>query len=318
VPRERHWSAANLRNGIEDWRQITPQSLQEAVGVLRKNFATQAWKVSQIMTTGCHPALRKGLSAQARETSRLMERIGFPALPTVDQGQTEPAVFSAYFYRCADLLANDLRRIFSKLLDISSVQSTLLNLPPIEWAATQGKVLVADESYGISSWLKFTCDKEYEAVGDDIKWKSWRAPRWLFMQPFANWPYDSAETWERMNEADTEHVLGVVEDKFNFRLVTKLGEAVDEAHINLAMKPPVKATQATPPQGSDKDSKVTRKAFITPILEKKGFSVHDWATKAHVDFHTANNYLKGKTKPFPATLKKLADALGVEIARLPD
>jgi lambda repressor-like predicted transcriptional regulator len=58
-----------------------------------------------------------------------------------------------------------------------------------------------------------------------------------------------------------------------------------------------------------------REAFIRPILEKKGFSVHDWARTAKVDFHTANNYLKGKTRPYPSTLKKLADALDVEVVK---
>jgi lambda repressor-like predicted transcriptional regulator len=61
-----------------------------------------------------------------------------------------------------------------------------------------------------------------------------------------------------------------------------------------------------------------REAFLSPILKKKGFSVHDWAKTAKVDFHTANNYLRGKTKPHPTNLKKLADALGVEVANLPE
>jgi hypothetical protein len=61
----------------------------------------------------------------------------------------------------------------------------------------------------------------------------------------------------------------------------------------------------------------SREALIRPILEEKGFSIHDWATHASVDFHTACRYLKGKTKPQPSTLKKLADALGVEVAKLP-
>lgn len=61
----------------------------------------------------------------------------------------------------------------------------------------------------------------------------------------------------------------------------------------------------------------TREAFLRPILDKKGFSVHDWARRANVDFHTADNYLKGKTKPYPDTLKKLADALGTEVEKLP-
>lgn len=61
-----------------------------------------------------------------------------------------------------------------------------------------------------------------------------------------------------------------------------------------------------------------REAFIRPILEMKGFSVHDWARTAKVDFHTADNYLKGKTRPYPSTLKKLAGALDVEVVKLPE
>jgi lambda repressor-like predicted transcriptional regulator len=61
----------------------------------------------------------------------------------------------------------------------------------------------------------------------------------------------------------------------------------------------------------------TRKAFIRSLLDRAGLSVNDWATKAKVDYHTADNYLKGKAKPYPATLKKLADALNVEVAKLP-
>jgi ribosome-binding protein aMBF1 (putative translation factor) len=61
----------------------------------------------------------------------------------------------------------------------------------------------------------------------------------------------------------------------------------------------------------------SREALIRPILEEKGFSIHDWATSANVDFHTADNYLKGKTKPHPGTLKKLANALGIGVSKLP-
>ncbi len=68
---------------------------------------------------------------------------------------------------------------------------------------------------------------------------------------------------------------------------------------------------------SEQQANNTREAFIKPILEKKGLSIRQWAINAKVDFHTADDYLKGKTKPYPDTLKKLADALGVEIGKLP-
>jgi hypothetical protein len=60
-----------------------------------------------------------------------------------------------------------------------------------------------------------------------------------------------------------------------------------------------------------------REVFVRSLLEEKGFSVHDWASRANVDFHTADDYLKGKTNPYPTTRKKLADALGVEVTKLP-
>lgn len=60
-----------------------------------------------------------------------------------------------------------------------------------------------------------------------------------------------------------------------------------------------------------------RKSFVMPILQTKGWSVHDWAINSGVDFHTANDYLNGKTKPYSSTRKKLAESLGIEVQDLP-
>jgi hypothetical protein len=43
------------------------------------------------------------------------------------------------------------------------------------------------------------------------------------------------------------------------------------------------------------ESQTARKAFVMPILHKKGWCVLEWATESNVDFHTANDYLKGRT-----------------------
>jgi hypothetical protein len=60
-----------------------------------------------------------------------------------------------------------------------------------------------------------------------------------------------------------------------------------------------------------------RKSFVMPILEKKGWSVLEWATHSEVDFHTADNYLKDKTKSYKSTRTKLAKSLGVDVQELP-
>jgi lambda repressor-like predicted transcriptional regulator len=61
-----------------------------------------------------------------------------------------------------------------------------------------------------------------------------------------------------------------------------------------------------------------RKSFVEPILCKNGWSLLEWANEADVDFHTVDDYLKGKTNPYPSTRKALAEALGVAITDLPE
>ena len=59
-----------------------------------------------------------------------------------------------------------------------------------------------------------------------------------------------------------------------------------------------------------------RAAFAMSIL-KKGWSILDWANEARVDYHTADDYLKGQSNPYQSTRRKLADALGVPVEELP-
>jgi len=68
-----------------------------------------------------------------------------------------------------------------------------------------------------------------------------------------------------------------------------------------------------------RDAKPTnkRKSFVLRILKMKGMSIHDWALKSDVDFHTANNYLNDRTNPHPSSRKKLAASLDIEPKKLP-
>ena len=61
----------------------------------------------------------------------------------------------------------------------------------------------------------------------------------------------------------------------------------------------------------------TRKAVVKPILERKGWSELDWANESNVAYHTAADYLAGKTSPYPSTRVKLAKSLGLSIQQLP-
>lgn len=234
----RFCSPEHLRNGVNDWKEITPESLRKAVEALRKKFSESAWKVGEIMRQGCYPALHNGTADQARIINEAVQQLGYPEFPSVDGGQTEPTVFEAYFDRCASLFAKDTRKVFFELYEIASVQQTLLGQDPVEWASSQTKVMIADESYGIPLWTKWACDEMPINTSvnrnEDIYWATWRAPKWFLMQPFANWPYNPETAWERIDEVGSNDLLEAVQARFNQRLVMALENAVDETHIRLA------------------------------------------------------------------------------------
>jgi lambda repressor-like predicted transcriptional regulator len=60
-----------------------------------------------------------------------------------------------------------------------------------------------------------------------------------------------------------------------------------------------------------------RRKIVDPILNRKGWSVLDWANEANVSHATAMDYLDNKTTPYRSTLLKLAQALGVTVEELP-
>jgi lambda repressor-like predicted transcriptional regulator len=76
---------------------------------------------------------------------------------------------------------------------------------------------------------------------------------------------------------------------------------------------PVPAPLQTP----ERTAANARQAFVLPLLEKQGWSILDWATEANVSHATTQDYLANKTKPYPSTRRKLADALGVSVQQLP-
>jgi hypothetical protein len=75
------------------------------------------------------------------------------------------------------------------------------------------------------------------------------------------------------------------------------------------------STPTAPIPTETRDGK--RQSVVRPLLEKNGWSILDWAAESNVDFHTADNYLKGKTNPYRSTRKKMADALGMPVTDLP-
>jgi hypothetical protein len=89
------------------------------------------------------------------------------------------------------------------------------------------------------------------------------------------------------------------------------------AQINFRSGKSAKAGEESKPNARADGGPGNREAVLRRILKNKGLSVNDWAMQAGVDFHTANAYLNGKTKPYESTIAKLAKPLGLEAKDMP-
>jgi lambda repressor-like predicted transcriptional regulator len=79
----------------------------------------------------------------------------------------------------------------------------------------------------------------------------------------------------------------------------------------------LEAQRSAPEQDANKAPNA-REALVMPNLAERGWSIHRLAVEANVDFHTVNDYLKGRTQPNRSTRKQLAEALGIPVQQLPE
>ncbi|MCU1256765.1 MAG: hypothetical protein JWM83_3064 [Candidatus Angelobacter sp.] len=69
-------------------------------------------------------------------------------------------------------------------------------------------------------------------------WVYWRAPRFVYMQPSGNLPYDPMTAWEREPSAErTEELLRGITSKMLDPARFKLDQLAGEAHVSLASTP---------------------------------------------------------------------------------
>ena len=174
----------------------------------------------------------------------------------------------------------------------------------------------------------------------------------LFVAEAARYPSDERLRFhlEKLGERIVERVMGTLaalENAGEFRsasldyhglsgdqLRSTAGEAIRTVSDGLLARMPSKSPssssdglergaglpQTVPPQQADSSAEslsTQRKAVVKPILESKGWSELDWANESNVAYHTAADYLAGKTRSYPSTRLKLAKSLGLTVQQLP-
>lgn len=91
-----------------------------------------------------------------------------------------------------------------------------------------------------------------------------------------------------------------------------LAEAVRRT-VGASAMPPIGTVAQLPSTGPES----RRRSIVKPLLDKKGWSINDWAVQSGVDFHTADRYLKGLSSQYPSTRLKLANSLNINVEDLP-
>ena len=101
-------------------------------------------------------------------------------------------------------------------------------------------------------------------------------------------------TWDRMGEAIREALRQKMKEKQSGSDGTLVrSPKVQEDYSGVSAQGD--GTRETLPGSGSGDRTEVRKAFVTPILDEKGWSILDWANEAEVAYHTAADYLAGTT-----------------------
>jgi lambda repressor-like predicted transcriptional regulator len=126
--------------------------------------------------------------------------------------------------------------------------------------------------------------------------------------------YLTIEAWNEFTASAAwkeyqEELLGVADLQAQSAAQGKLGTMPKEA---------IPATADTSQKRSIEHLSATRKAFVVPLLKKKGMTRSKLATEAGIDPSVVYDYLSGKSTPRPDNRNVIAEVLGVAESELPD
>lgn len=188
----------------------------------------------------------------------------FQALHRVDTSFTEPAAFEFYFKTYREELSVEIRKAFTNLLRsfLGRVNAQLGD--PVKSAQRQLENLVLNQREHVELWIKQVCyqhqfesssDLSLKEIAEFRKWKEWRAPRWLLMQPVGTAAYDRSTAWEREGQSQTDATLGdLCDDKFMLLLKKTVRNVALDAYLQLA-----RVGFGNSPEPDDLANKVERK-----------------------------------------------------------
>ena len=241
-----------------DWETITPETLKPAIEHVQKEFRTSEWKLKSRIECGCYFSLHPELATQPTFKGgqnlipverRLIWQVHY-------QGMRESECFAYWTEQFSEILVQEIILPFNSLLKIGLAQQSRLELPPVKWAKTLGDSFLYSLEWTVPHLIKRMCDEQDNRLEINMEtfdaycgWVYWRAPRFVYMQPSGNLPYDPTTAWEREASADrTEELLRGITSKMLDPARFKLDQLAGEAHVSLASTPfPIRRSEGDLP-----------------------------------------------------------------------
>lgn len=199
------------------WRAITPAPLIKAVEHLRESILGAVFGICIASRYVCYCELH-GNGAKASE-----------------------AKCFSFFRKCfaSALTIKVVEQTLPEFLKIAYAQFARIQPDPCTWAEQQIKFLIEELRTDTREYVIGACDGWLPGeVG--VHRESWRAPRFLRMEPLCvpgcTIAYDSSEAWERESPETTDLILKANEDACLCH--SELTDAIGRAHVQFAQHLP--------------------------------------------------------------------------------
>jgi hypothetical protein len=250
-----------MADALWDWKEHVPTGLIPAVQAIRSSFESSASSCAGLTEVLCQHFLHseQQLTPEFLEQSRVFmfyrNSLGLAVYRQFDFGfaaGTEPAVFKAFLYVYGKGLEAAIggpttkNKFFRLLLKIGRENAEAIGMPPVEWVRTNLEILIGEQEYRVKRWVKAVCDTQPYAGSPDTEeqreelphWKTWRAPKFIHMQPYGTTQYDTSKAWEPEDDEPTsQRSLQWCWENFRRCLGRHLENAAGGVYIQLAMEP---------------------------------------------------------------------------------
>lgn len=279
------------RDKPQDWEEITPEPLKPAIKHIREEFRTAEWQLAMQIECACYVSLHPELATlpKIRGLDNLIQADLRATWHLQFEGMTESERFAHWTKQFGEFLKKNVVLPLNAFLKIGLAQESRLPLPAVEWAKTLTRGLLFSLRWTVPHLIKRMCDEQEDKFELDTSnfdahcaWVYWRAPRFVFMQPSGNAPYDAATAWQRVEDAEmTEQLLRGLTSKMLDPAWFRLDKLAGEAYVALASIPQINLSELHD-EGpmSQPESYFAQNDFVLPVREQQDDKIEPPLTPA--------------------------------------